>query len=71
VRVGFCTHVVIFFDAVGFGIKLLWLLPSSALLRLTSLPPVMHPLQYQQSNVLNIASRLQISGCAFRGRSLL
>ena len=42
---GFCTQYLVIFYAVGFAIKLLRLLPSSALLRLTSLPPVTHPLQ--------------------------
>jgi hypothetical protein len=45
VHVGFCTHVGYYFIAVGFEMKLLQLLPISALLRLTSLPPVPQPIQ--------------------------
>ena len=45
VRVRFCTRVGYFCIVVGFVIKLLWLLPFSGLLRLTSLPSVPQPLQ--------------------------
>jgi hypothetical protein len=46
VRVWFCTHVGYFLIAVGFEIKLLRVLPISALLCLTPLPPVPQPKHY-------------------------
>jgi hypothetical protein len=42
---GFVTHTLLFWMPVVLYIKLLQLLHSSALLRLTSLPSVTHPLQ--------------------------